>query len=92
MDERTLGRLLFPGQPATRQRRFTEPDFPNVHQELRRTGVTRQLLWQEYRQQYPDDGYSYAQFCHRYQQWRGCQQCSMRQIHLAGEKLFVDYC
>jgi len=92
MDERTLGRLLFPSQPATGQRRFVEPDFPGVHQELKHKGVTKQLLWQEYRQQYPDDGYSYAQFCHRYLEWLGCQQRSMRQIHRAGEKLFVDYC
>ena len=92
MDERTLGRLLFPSQSATGQRRFVEPDYPSVHQELRRKGVTKQLLWQEYRQQYPDDGYSYAQFCHRYLVWLGCQQRSMRQVHRAGEKLFVDYC
>jgi transposase len=92
IDERTLGRLLFPSQPATGQRRFTEPDYSNVHQELKGKGVTKQLLWQEYRQQYPDDGYSYAQFCHRYLEWLGCQQRSMRQIHRAGEKLFVDYC
>jgi len=50
------------------------------------------LLWQEYREQYPDDGYSYAQFCHRYLQWLGYQKRSMRQTHAAGEKLFVDYC
>lgn len=92
MDERTLGRLLFPSQPTTGQRRFSEPDFPNIHQELKRKGVTKQLLWQEYRQQYPDEGYSYAQFCHRYLEWLGCQQRSMRQHHRAGEKLFVDYC
>lgn len=92
MDERTLGRLLFPSQPATGQRRFVEPDFQNVHQELKRKGVTKQLLWQEYRQQHPDDGYSYAQFCHRYREWLGRQQRSMRQVHRAGEKLFVDYC
>lgn len=92
MDERTLGRLLFPSQPVTGQRRFIEPDFPGVHQELKRKGVTKQLLWQEYRQQHPQDGYSYAQFCHRYLEWLGCQQRSMRQIHRAGEKLFVDYC
>lgn len=92
MDERTLGRLLFPSQPATGQRRFAEPDFLSVHQELKHKGVTKQLLWQEYRQQHPEDGYSYAQFCHRYLQWLGCQQRSMRQIHRAGEKLFVDYC
>ena len=92
MNERDLGRLLFPTQAATGQRRFTEPDFPEVCQELKRKGVTKLLLWQEYRQRHPDDGYSYAQFCHRYRAWLGCQQRSMRQIHLAGEKLFVDYC
>jgi len=92
MDERDLGRLLFPTQAATGQRRFAEPDFPAVCQELKRKGVTKLLLWQEYRQCHPDDGYSYAQFCHRYGVWLGCQQRSMRQIHRAGEKLFVDYC
>ncbi|MDT8387470.1 MAG: IS21 family transposase [Thiogranum sp.] len=92
LNERDLGRLLFPTQPASGQRRFVEPDFPAVYQELKRKGVTNLLLWQEYRQQHPDDGYSYAQFCHRYRAWLGCQQRSMRQLHRAGEKLFVDYC
>ncbi len=92
LHERDLGRLLFPTQAVTGQRRFTEPDFPVVCQELKRKGVTKQLLWQEYRQHHPDDGYSYAQFCHRYRVWLGCQRRSMRQIHRAGEKLFVDYC
>lgn len=92
MDERDLGRLLFPTQKATGQRRFTEPDYPNVNQELKHKGVTKLLLWQEYRLQHPDDGYGYAQFCHRYNEWQGCQQRSMRQVHRAGEKLFIDYC
>lgn len=92
LDERDLGRLLFPTKPRRGQRRFTEPDYPYVHRELRRKGLTKLLLWQEYRQQCSDDGYSYAQFCHRYLQWLGCQQRSMRQIHRAGEKMFVDYC
>ncbi|MDT8453403.1 MAG: IS21 family transposase [Gammaproteobacteria bacterium] len=92
LDERDLGRLLFPTQARSGQRRFTEPDFPYVHSELRRKGLTKLLLWQEYRQQYPEGGYSYAQFCHRYKCWLGCQQRSMRQIHRAGEKMFVDYC
>ncbi len=92
LDERTLGRLLFPSQAITGQRRFAEPDYPAIYQELKRKYVTKQLLWQEYRQQHPNDGYSYAQFCHRYLEWLGKQQRSMRQIHRAGEKLFVDYC
>jgi len=92
MQERDLGRLLFPTQPRTGHRRFTEPDFIQVSQELKCKTVTKQLLWQEYRQQHPLDGYSYAQFCHRYRQWQGRQKRSMRQVHHAGEKLFVDYC
>jgi len=92
LHERDLGRLLFPTQAVTGQRRFAEPDFPEVCRELKRKGVTKLLLWQEYRQRHPDDGYSYAQFCHRYRVWLGCQQRSMRQVHRAGEKLFVDYC
>jgi transposase len=92
LNERDLGRKLFPTQTVTGQRRFVEPDFPAVYQELKGKGVTKLLLWQEYRQCHPDDGYSYAQFCHRYRVWLGCQQRSMRQVHRAGEKLFVDYC
>ena len=92
LEERDLARLLFPTVPNTGQRRFAEPDFAYVHQELPRKGVTKLLLWQEYRQRHPDDGYSYAQFCHRYLQWLGHQKRSMRQIHRAGEKMFVDYC
>ncbi|MEJ2063607.1 MAG: hypothetical protein P8X74_10090, partial [Reinekea sp.] len=57
-----LVRLLFPSQAPTGQRRFSEPDYPAIHQELKRKGVTKLLLWEEYRQQHSRDGYSYAQF------------------------------
>lgn len=90
--EQALGSLLFPSVTQPSAQRYTDADFSQTHQELKRKGVTLQLLWQEYRERNPDDGYSYAQFCRRYKAWRGCQQRSMRQIHHAGEKLFVDYC
>ena len=54
--------------------------------------MTRQLLWEEYTQQYPNRCYSYSQFCTRYERWRKQQKRSMRQLHKAGEKLFIDYC
>ncbi|MEX2507743.1 MAG: IS21 family transposase [Pseudohongiellaceae bacterium] len=92
MDERTLGRLLYPSRGGSGHRRFVEPDHIWINQELKRPGVTKQLLWQEYRQQHPETGYSYAQFCHRYSVWLSRQKWSMRQHHRAGEKLFVDYC
>ena len=72
--------------------RLTRP-HPNpawIHTELRRTGVTLELLHLEYLQQHPD-GYRYSAFCAHYRQWVDRQRLSMRQVHKAGEKLFVDY-
>jgi transposase len=66
------------------------PDFAALHAERRRPGVTLQLLHLEYRERHPE-GYGYTQFCHRYKQWLGRQKRSMRQVHRAGEKLFIDY-
>ena len=54
------------------------------------SGDTASLLWQEYRAAHPD-GYAYSQFCERYRQWRRRLKPSMRQVHRAGEKLFVDF-
>ena len=61
-----------------------------LHQELKRKGVTLQLLWHEYRQANPD-GYQYSQFCHLYHQWAERLDPCLRQEYRAGEKLFVDY-
>jgi len=66
------------------------PDFSDIHRELHRVGVTLQLLHLEYLGQH-SDGYGYTQFCRYYKRWLSKQQRSMRQIHRAGEKLFVDY-
>ncbi len=49
-----------------------------------------QLAWEEYRQAHPD-GYAYSRFCELYQRWRKQLDVVLRQEHLAGEKLFVDY-
>ena len=66
------------------------PDFAEVHRELRRTGVTLQLLWHEYVETHPE-GYRYRQFCERYRRWARKLNPSMRQVHRAGEKTFIDY-
>ena len=66
------------------------PDPTWLHTELRRAGVTLELLHLEYLQQHPD-GYRYSAFCRHYREWLGHQRVSMRQVHKAGEKLFVDY-
>lgn len=92
LDERDLARMLFPSQQSTGPRQFAELDYLAIQRELKHKYVTKLLVWQEYRQRHPDNGYSYAQFCHRYKVWLEQQKRSMRQNHKAGEKLFVDYC
>lgn len=90
VDEVGLEALLFPAK--TPPARFTEPDYFQVHQELKTKGVTLQLLWAEYVERHSDKAYRYSQFCHHYRLWRGRQRRSMRQVHRAGEKIFIDYC
>jgi len=67
-----------------------EPDWTHVHRELRRPGVTRMLLWEEYRQAEPA-GYGYSRWCELYRAWEGRLSPTMRQVHPAGERMFVDY-
>ncbi len=94
LSDEDLDRLLFPSAPVvSAQRRLHGrplPNWPVVHQELKRPGVTRSLLWQEYRGVHPD-GYSLSQFCDLYRAWKGRLAVTMRQTHRAGEKMFVDY-
>jgi transposase len=67
-------------------------DFVGIHQELKRKGVTLQLLWEEYSAAHGDQSCSYSKFCRHYKAWLSTQKPSMRQTHKAGEKLFLDYC
>ncbi len=67
-----------------------QPDWAVVHRELRRPSVTLMLLWEEYCDT-TSDGFSYSWFCERYKEWAGRLKLTLRQVHLAGEKLFVDY-
>jgi len=89
LDEAALEARLYPGNPEGQPGR-PAPDWGRVHLELRRKGVTLQLLWFEYRQTYPD-GYQYSRFCELYRFWRKKVDVVMRQHHRAGEKMFVDW-
>ena len=90
LDDESLELLLFPVQPVIPTDERPLPDWNYIHKELRRKGVTRFLLWQEYKSG-NETGLQYSQFCDRYMQWRGRQDLVMRQLHKAGEKLFIDY-
>ena len=90
LDDERLERLLFPPQSELPAHRAV-PEWPVIHAELRRPGVTLQLLWEEYKASHPKDGYQYSQFCARYREWAKAVDVTMRQQHVAGQKLFVDY-
>ena len=93
IDERALELALFPERSTTdAQVKFVAPDFAAVYLDLKSVGMTKQLAWEEYCQVHSTNSYSYSQFCHRYRKWLGRQQRSMRQNHIAGEKVFIDYC
>jgi transposase len=66
------------------------PAWAKVHEELKRRGVTRMILWEEHRAEVPD-GHGYARFCQLYRKWRRRLSPTMRQTHVAGDKLFVDW-
>lgn len=87
-DDQLEETLWGPRLPLTAAR--TLPDPVHLHTELRGKGVTLELLHLEYLGAHPD-GLRYSAFCAHYRRWVALQRRSMRQVHKAGEKLFVDY-
>jgi transposase len=88
MDEDVLSGLLFPKEEKVSGKLF--PDFDYLHRELKKKGVTLQLLHEEYKRDNPD-GYERTQFYHLYHEWTGKGDPVMRFTHKAGEKMFVDF-
>jgi len=89
LGEAELEARLFPGSEGQGRRR-PEPDWGRVHRELRRKGVTLQLLWLEYKREHPN-GYQSSRFCDLYRRWLKTADPVMRHVHRAGEKVFVDW-
>jgi transposase len=91
LSEAALERRLVGGR-ADRPSHYAQPDFGRIHQELRRKGMTLMLLWEEYVAQHPQQStWRYSQFCENYRRYALRLKRSMRQIHRAGEKLFIDF-
>lgn len=89
LEEKELESLLYAAPRASEQR--PEPDPVWIHTERQKSrSVTLELLHLEYLEAHPR-GYKYTAFCNRYRSWLKKQQLSMRQVHRAGEKMFVDY-
>ncbi len=88
--DEALERLLFPPPRNLPSDQRVQPDWALIHRELKKAGVTLSLLWEEYRACHPD-GYGYSRFCDLHRDWTGRLSPRMRQAHVAGEKMFVDY-
>lgn len=91
MDDYELHNLLTQNQPHSVKRLGQPmPDWPRIHQDLKKKSVTMWLLWQEYKETNPC-GYQYTQFREHYREFKNKLNLSLRQTYKAGEKMFVDY-
>jgi transposase len=90
LDDARLEVLLFPPPPNVPSDQRPMPEWAAVHRDLRRPNVTLALLWEEYRAA-TTDGFAYSWFCDLYREWSGRLKPTLRQVHIAGERLFVDF-
>jgi transposase len=78
-------------EPSPNNKRDTLYEFfPYVKSELKRNGVTRQILWGEYRAKHPD-GYCYGHFCEYLSKWLQNKDVSLHIEQIAGDKLYIDF-
>jgi transposase len=93
MDEPVLEAKFHSGNPAYKDNRryeYLKENIKYFEKELQKPGVTRKLLWEEYRSLYPE-GYSYTQFCFHFKQQLVSRRPSMVLKHKPAEKLYVDF-
>jgi transposase len=90
LSDAALEQLLFPPPRNVPSDQRRPPDWATIHRELHKPGVTLLLLWEEYRATSPD-GYGYSRFCDLHRAWAARLTATMRQFHVAGDKIFVDY-
>jgi transposase len=90
LSDEELDARMYPAPVLSGEAR-PEPNPAAIHVELRRTGVTLRLLHEEYVASNPRSAYGYTKFVALYNAWADRLKVTMRQVHKAGEKCFVDY-
>lgn len=83
-----FGENLMP-EPSDKYKAL-ESFFPTMEKELKKRGITRQLLWEKYIAINPE-GYKVSQFKHHYRQWLKSSKPVMHIEHIAGDKMFIDF-
>ena len=91
MEDHELGQRFAQGKSPSRRHDALIAQMPYLMEELKRTGVNRQVLWEEYKAHHPD-GYQYTRFCHHLDQWQASAKASMHIAQKPGDKLYIDFC
>ena len=93
LDDASLASLIraAPKEPPV-DKRFSilEPLLPEYSKELKLTGVTKLLLWEEYRSEHPD-GYGYTQFKKYLNRYIKNGKYSFHHEHVPGREMQVDF-
>jgi len=92
LDDEALSKVIHAPDSRKADKRLSvfEEKVDDWLSELRRKGVTRQLLWREYRSERPD-GYAYTQFCEHLRRHVAQRDLTLALDHEAGEVLMVDF-
>ena len=92
LDDPVLETRFHAGNPVYKDTRYEQlkPLLGDFIKELDKTGVTRHLLWEEYKELVPNS-YSYSQFCHHLMQYTLASRPSIVLAHKPGEKLYIDF-
>ena len=91
LQDNELEALLEDPDPQDQQRLASlSAMFPAFEKELQRIGVTRWILWGEYKLQHPD-GFSYSRFCEHFKKYQTSRSATMHIEHAPADKLFIDF-
>jgi transposase len=90
LSDAELEERMYGSREAAGKRDRPQPDPLAIHLELKKPGMTLELLHLEYLAEHPD-GYRYTAFCDVYRKWKKKRSLVMRQQHVAGEKMFTDF-
>ena len=92
LEDPVLETRFHSGNPAYKDPRYIhfKGKLEYFSKELKRTGVTKKLLWEEYIDSFPQ-GYAYSQFCFHLHQQLVARKPSSILSHEPADKLFVDF-
>lgn len=93
LDSATLSQICFPEKTAPSANGRMQALFAHfeyAERELKKTGVTKQLLWIEYKEQHPD-GYNYSQYCYHFSEFLKNKEVVMHLEHKAAEMIMIDF-